>query len=182
MCCDSWGSKELDTTEWLNWTELRNQIFCPECLSLDSNLALWDPKFLPFLCVNTTCHNPDTVCSMFPLKQPVHPSKSARTWMLMPVCTVGRPGLQHQWRLQGSCPVGPVNSLPGCCPGEAHTGSTRELLPGAVFIQERGWETVFPPRGPTCVPGSKGLKDRESTYSTCGEPYLHDSRAPGVSV
>ena len=21
-CCDSWGSKESDTTEWLNWTEL----------------------------------------------------------------------------------------------------------------------------------------------------------------
>ena len=22
-CCDSWGHKESDTTEWLNWTELR---------------------------------------------------------------------------------------------------------------------------------------------------------------
>ena len=22
VCCDSWGCKELDTTEWLNWTEL----------------------------------------------------------------------------------------------------------------------------------------------------------------
>ena len=22
-CCDSWGRKELDTTEWLNWTETR---------------------------------------------------------------------------------------------------------------------------------------------------------------
>ena len=22
MCCDSWGLKEPDTTEWLNWTEL----------------------------------------------------------------------------------------------------------------------------------------------------------------
>ena len=21
-CCGSWGRKELDTTEWLNWTEL----------------------------------------------------------------------------------------------------------------------------------------------------------------
>ena len=21
-CCDSWGCKELDTTEWVNWTEL----------------------------------------------------------------------------------------------------------------------------------------------------------------
>ena len=161
---------------------LRNQIFCPKCLNLDSNLALWDPKFLPCLCVNTICHNPDTVCSTFPLKQPVYPSKSARMWMLMPVYTVGRPGLQHQWHVKGSCPVDPVNSLPGCCPGEAHTGSTRELLPGAIFIQERGWETVFPPREPTWIPGSKGLKDRESTYSTCGEPYPRDSRAPGAYV
>ena len=23
MCCSTWGCKELDTTEWLNWTELR---------------------------------------------------------------------------------------------------------------------------------------------------------------
>ena len=23
-CCDSWGRKELDTTEWLNWTELND--------------------------------------------------------------------------------------------------------------------------------------------------------------
>ena len=23
VCCDSWGRKESDTTEWLNWTELR---------------------------------------------------------------------------------------------------------------------------------------------------------------
>ena len=22
MCCDSWGRKELDMTEWLNWTEM----------------------------------------------------------------------------------------------------------------------------------------------------------------
>ena len=21
VCCSSWGHKELDTTEWLNWTE-----------------------------------------------------------------------------------------------------------------------------------------------------------------
>ena len=26
VCCDSWGRKELDMTEWLNWTEL-NWIF-----------------------------------------------------------------------------------------------------------------------------------------------------------
>ena len=73
-------------------------------------------------------------------------------------------------------------ALRGRCPPCLATGSTRELLPGAIFIQERGWETVFPPREPTWIPGSKGLKDRESTYSTCGEPYPRDSRAPGAYV
>ena len=29
-CCDSWGHKESDTTEWLNWTEL----LCMQCLQL----------------------------------------------------------------------------------------------------------------------------------------------------
>ena len=27
VCCNSWGSKESDTIEWLNWTELNNPIF-----------------------------------------------------------------------------------------------------------------------------------------------------------
>ena len=26
MCCDSWGRKESDTTERLNWTELKNSL------------------------------------------------------------------------------------------------------------------------------------------------------------
>ena len=25
VCCNSWGRKESDTTEWLNWTELRQK-------------------------------------------------------------------------------------------------------------------------------------------------------------
>ena len=25
-CCDSWGGKELDTSEWLNWTELKRVV------------------------------------------------------------------------------------------------------------------------------------------------------------
>ena len=24
VCCDSWGHKELDTTEWLNWSKLKH--------------------------------------------------------------------------------------------------------------------------------------------------------------
>ena len=26
MCCSPWGCKETDTTEWLNWTDLRQKI------------------------------------------------------------------------------------------------------------------------------------------------------------
>ena len=26
MCCSSWGHKESDTTEWLNWTELSTNV------------------------------------------------------------------------------------------------------------------------------------------------------------
>ena len=26
-CCDSWGRKELDTTEWLNWTEVPDNLY-----------------------------------------------------------------------------------------------------------------------------------------------------------
>ena len=35
-CCDSWGCKELDTTERLNWTELRGLI----CISLMGDFIL----------------------------------------------------------------------------------------------------------------------------------------------
>ena len=27
-CCDSWGRKESDTTEWLNWTDANTELFC----------------------------------------------------------------------------------------------------------------------------------------------------------
>ena len=32
-CCDSWGRKESDTTERLNWTELNQTLDSEECLS-----------------------------------------------------------------------------------------------------------------------------------------------------
>ena len=37
-CCDSWGCKESDTTEWLNWTE------CSKSFKLDFN-SLWTKNF-----------------------------------------------------------------------------------------------------------------------------------------
>ena len=46
-CCDSWGRKELDTTEWLNWTVLNcypflppNSCFITKCLHLFNHLFL----------------------------------------------------------------------------------------------------------------------------------------------
>ena len=30
-CCSSWGRKESDMTEWLNWTELNSTIFMKSC-------------------------------------------------------------------------------------------------------------------------------------------------------
>ena len=33
-CCDSWGRKESDTTEWLNWTELNIPLWGWTCLFL----------------------------------------------------------------------------------------------------------------------------------------------------
>ena len=36
VCWDSWSRKELDTTEWLKWTELENlvQLLCGQCLKM----------------------------------------------------------------------------------------------------------------------------------------------------
>ena len=39
-CCDSWGCKDLDTTEWLNWTELNWYV------PLASQLARWVKNLL----------------------------------------------------------------------------------------------------------------------------------------
>ena len=36
VCCDSWGRKESDTTEWLNWTELKSK-YCVCAMSYESN-------------------------------------------------------------------------------------------------------------------------------------------------
>ena len=54
-CCDSWGRKESDMTEWLNWTEL---IFKPSlwfvhpdyhCCNLDAHIFMNGSRFLLFL-------------------------------------------------------------------------------------------------------------------------------------
>ena len=39
VCCNSWGRKELDTTEWLNWTELKLSI--PICNLYSQWISVW---------------------------------------------------------------------------------------------------------------------------------------------
>ena len=59
-CCDSWGCKELDTTNWLNWTELnRAPETNPWCILkdksilthsvLENDLQCWGMVFFYFL-------------------------------------------------------------------------------------------------------------------------------------
>ena len=50
-CCDSWGSRESDTTEWLNWTELIGQLASQVVLvvkKLPANARdIRDPDLIP---------------------------------------------------------------------------------------------------------------------------------------
>ena len=39
VCCSSWGRKESDTTEWLNWTELNWRMHANTCK--ESNKSAW---------------------------------------------------------------------------------------------------------------------------------------------
>ena len=53
VCCNSWGHKESDTTEWLNWTELNSLVVFPTFFNTSLNLAirsLWsEPQSAPGL-------------------------------------------------------------------------------------------------------------------------------------
>ena len=40
-CCDSWGCKESDTTEWLNWTELNWTFHCVYVPQLPYPFTCW---------------------------------------------------------------------------------------------------------------------------------------------
>ena len=46
-CCGSWGCKELDTTEWLNWTELNGWVFLSFVFFI-AFLPLTFPSSLPY--------------------------------------------------------------------------------------------------------------------------------------
>ena len=40
-CCDSWGRKESDTTEWLNWTDYDDRLIKHEDFGCHINVALF---------------------------------------------------------------------------------------------------------------------------------------------
>ena len=44
-CCDSWGLKELDVTEWLNWTELMSLIGLKKLIFSDVYLEIWGRSY-----------------------------------------------------------------------------------------------------------------------------------------
>ena len=50
-CCDSWGRKESDTTEWLNWTEL-NVFFGEMSIWVFCPFFDWVLLLLLFMCIS----------------------------------------------------------------------------------------------------------------------------------
>ena len=54
VCCNSWGLKESDLSEWLNWTELNWDLYGVICLYRVSSFVLycaWLANWSPFLCL-----------------------------------------------------------------------------------------------------------------------------------
>ena len=65
-CCDSWGHKESDTTEWLNWTELNHKwvlnfvkgffcIYWDYHMDLPFNLLIWCITLIDFHILKNPC-------------------------------------------------------------------------------------------------------------------------------
>ena len=68
-CCHSWGRKELDTTEWLNWTELKIMASSPntswqidgETMETVTDFILGAPKSLQMVTAATKLKD---ICSL----------------------------------------------------------------------------------------------------------------------
>ena len=65
MCCDSWGYKEVDTTEQLNWTELKNLVIL-KCCTLSFGCCIKNPEFEGKLSSHAGCVNLDKILLQSP--------------------------------------------------------------------------------------------------------------------
>ena len=60
VCCSSWGHKEPDTTEWLNWTELnQNNQGISALLKFLVGNQIWKRHMHPNVHRSTVCHSQD---------------------------------------------------------------------------------------------------------------------------
>ena len=70
-CCSSWGHKESDTTERLNWTELNMTVFNLDCGPYFSSLSPCWFHWLPFSFPYVPC-----ILALFPLPSHYHNRRS----------------------------------------------------------------------------------------------------------
>ena len=83
--CDSWGHKKLDTTEWLNWTEL-NWKGDTMCLTTSQDLPHWHPSWQSN--VWTTRKDPELEwLAIFIKAETVSHEAQQFSWFPIPYCS-----------------------------------------------------------------------------------------------
>ena len=61
-CCDSWGCKESDTTERLNWTELKHEISLKKIRWRHQKCYIVSPLFQKLQLHQWGCYNKHIIC------------------------------------------------------------------------------------------------------------------------
>ena len=145
-CCDSWGHKESDTTDWLNWTELISfsSLFkLPKSSSLSYSQVLTLPlnitrnfKIVRML-VAQSC---PTLCYRMDSRPPgssVHGILQAR------ILACPSPGDSSNPEIESRFPTLQVDSLPSEPPGKPNFKNTHQIFePTSIFAflpVIRGW-------------------------------------------
>ena len=120
-CCDSWGRKEWDTTEWLNWTELKSLLFNSKWI-MDFRVKVF---LVAYLCLHVCVH-----------------TKSLQSCLilfdLMDCCLPGSVHRQEYWSGL-SCP--PLGDLPN--PGIEPMSLMSPALAGGFFSTSTTWEALI---------------------------------------
>ena len=62
VCCDSWGCKESDTTERLNWTELKHEISLKKIRWRHQKHYIVSPLFQKLQLHQWGCYNKHIIC------------------------------------------------------------------------------------------------------------------------